>query len=527
MGKKVSQATRVELIGAVRDRYQAAARREKQQILDEFEAVTGYYRKHAIRLLSRKEGGSPRPRPARSRTYDEGVRQAVVVLWEASDRVCGKRLKSLIPTLVSALERHGHLQLDGLVRERVFGASAATLDRLLRPTRDGVRGRKRRARALPAVRRNVPVRTFADWGDPLPGFMEIDLVAHCGERVNGSFLHSLVLTDIASGWTECGPLLVREGRLVVESLARLRNLLPFPLRGIDSDNGTEFMNDPLLEYCQTQGIAFTRSRPYHKNDQAWVEQKNGSVVRRLVGYGRLEGLVAAEALSRLYESSRMFVNFFQPSFRLADKVRHGAKVTKKYHPPATPSARLLACPAVPDDIKDRLRKASDELDPLRLLDQVRATQHALARLAAGDVAGVSIPQSTDLDAFLRGLSTAWKDGEVRPTHRPDPKPARTWRTREDPFETTWPTIRGWLEAQPDRTAKELFQRLLLEQPGAFRSSQLRTLQRRVKAWRQEAARRLVFGETRPESLHAPQSAPAIQNGGASAGTVSSTGGRST
>ncbi|MDI7269326.1 MAG: transposase, partial [Myxococcota bacterium] len=227
-------------------------------MLDEFSAVTGYHRKHAVRLLGENEGRCPASHPARSRIYDEGVRQALVVLWEASDRVCGKRLKPLLPILVSALERHGHLQLEGEVRQRLLGASSATLDRLLRPTRDAVRGRKVRTRALPAVRRNVPVRTFADWGEPLPGFMEIDLVAHCGERVRGSFLHTVTLTDIASGWTECGVLLVREGRLVVESLARLRNLLPFPLRGIDSDNGSEFMNESLLEYCQTQGIAFTR-----------------------------------------------------------------------------------------------------------------------------------------------------------------------------------------------------------------------------------------------------------------------------
>lgn len=501
----------------MRERYLSAARVDKVRILDEFTAVTGYHRKHAIRLLL---GAEPRRADgaclARARLYDEGVRQAVLVLWEAADRVCGKRLKPLIPTLVAALERHGHLQLDDLVRQRVLVASAATLDRLLRSARDAVRGRKARRRALPAVRRKIPVRTFADWGDPPPGFLEVDLVAHCGERVNGSFLHSIVLTDIASGWTECGVLLVREGKLVTEAVARIRNQLPFPLRGIDTDNGSEFMNETLLEYCETQGIAFTRSRPYRKNDQAWVEQKNGSVVRRLVGYGRLEGIAAADALSQLYESSRMFVNFFQPSFRLAEKIRHGSKVTKRYHAPATPCARLLASQAILDEIKDRLRTASEQLDPLRLLERVRAAQHGLARFAAGEVEAATVPKASDLETFLRGLSTAWESGEVRPTHRPDPKPVRAWRTRKDPFETTWPTVLRWLEAAPDRTAKELFERLQNEVPDAFTDSQLRTLQRRVRVWRQAAARQLVFGGSDPIVLNDKQPSEGTENESASA-----------
>ena len=157
----------------------------------------------------------------------------------------------------------------------------------------------------PAVRRRVPVRTFADWHDPEPGFLEVDLVVHCGESMAGSFASTLVLTDIASGWIECIALLVREGSLIVDALERLRVTLPFPLRGIDTDNGSEFINEVLITFCADHGIEFTRSRPYRKNDQAWVEQKNGSVVRRLVGYGRLEGIAAGEALSRLYSASRL------------------------------------------------------------------------------------------------------------------------------------------------------------------------------------------------------------------------------
>ena len=322
----ISLAGRHELVRAVGDRYQGGTPEGKGRILDEFVALTGYHRKHAIRLLSgAPAAGSPLPpRPDRPRLYDEAVRQALIVLWEASDRVCGKRLKPLLPVLLPALERHGHVSLDQGVRARLLLVSAATIDRMLAGPRATMGGRRARPKTTPAVRRRIPVRTCADWHEPAPGFFEVDFVVHCGESMAGSFASTLVLTDIASGWTECVALLVREASLVVDALDRLRGALPFPLRGIDTDNGSEFVNESLITFCTDHAIEFTRSRPYRKNDQAWVEQKNGSVVRRLVGYGRLEGLAAGEALARLYSASRLFVNFFQPSFKLAEKTRVGA-----------------------------------------------------------------------------------------------------------------------------------------------------------------------------------------------------------
>jgi hypothetical protein len=327
--------------------------------------------------------------------------------------------------------------------------------------------------------------------------MEMDLVAHCGNVNRGSYVHSLVLTDIASGWTECVALLVREGTLVADGLERFRTSMPFPLRGIDSDNGSEFINETVLAYCGTHNIEFTRARPHRKNDQAWVEQKNGSIVRRLVGYGRLEGVRAADALARLYAASRLFVNFFQPSFKLAEKIRVGARVKKRYHAPETPCARLLASPIVDEKMKERLRVVLATLDPLRLLDEIRTVQHHLAGLSAGELLHVLPLRDADLDRFLRSLATAWMDGEVRPTHRAGTKPARHWRTREDPFDGVWPQIATWLETEPDRTAKELLERLQAEKPGDFAAGQLRTLQRRVKEWRRLAARRLVFSTPGP------------------------------
>ena len=229
-----------------------------------------------------------------------------------------------MPILVHALERHGHIKLDGTVREKLLAASASTIDRRLAGTRNAARGGMRARAATPRVRRQVPVKTFADWKEPESGFMEADLVAHCGDTIAGSFAYTLTLTDVASGWTECAALVVRDGSLIVEALERLQTTMPLPLRGLDTDNGSEFVNEAVLAYCSSHGIEFTRSRPYHKNDQAWVERKNGSVVRRVVGYGRLEGMASAAALSRLYAASRLFVNFFQPSFKLAEKKRTGA-----------------------------------------------------------------------------------------------------------------------------------------------------------------------------------------------------------
>jgi hypothetical protein len=325
-------------------------------------------------------------------------------------------------------------------------------------------------------------------------------VSHGGESTAGSFVHTLTLTDVASGWTECVALVVRDGALVAAALDQVRTSMPFPLRGFDTDNGGEFMNETVAAYCSVHGIPCTRSRPYHKNDQAWVEQKNGSVVRRLVGYRRLEGLAAAEALSRLYAASRLFVNFFQPSFKLLEKIRVGARVTKRYHPPATPCARLLASSAISDTTKERLREVGASLDPLRLLDEIRSMQHHIAGLTAGGTTHLPPRRHSDLEAFLRGLATAWQDGEVRPTHRTEPKPRRSWRTRVDPFADVWVEIRASLEADPDRTALEILLTLQAQHPGTFPDGQLRTLQRRVKEWRSAKARELVFAH--PDLLRA-------------------------
>jgi hypothetical protein len=421
-------------------------------------------------------------------------------VWEVSDRLCGKRLKEAIPGLMEAMERHGHLQLAAEVRSRLLAVSAATLDRLLAPVRHAGKAGRRKVGVGSLLRNAIAVRTFGDWQDPAPGYFEMDLVAHCGKSVVGSYAHSLVLTDIASGWTECAAMVVREQTLVIQTLEQLRAKLPVPMLGLDVDNDSAFINETLIGYCRQRGLELTRCRAYRKNDQAWIEQKNGAVVRRLVGYGRLEGRPGAAALARLHEVARLHVNFFQPSFKLKAKRREGAKVIKQYHRPATPCERLLASDRVSLECKEHLRRTLAALDPVQLLQAIRQAQQELVALEIGDAAESAAMRSEGLGRFVASLSTAWREGEVRPTHRKRCRGPRTWRTRADPFEAVWPLVEQWLVEQPEVTAKELFGRLQAQGPEAFRAGQLRTLQRRVKHWRRVVAQRLVFGDREPQGV---------------------------
>jgi hypothetical protein len=506
---RVSMATKAELVAAIGGRYRASRRAERTKILDEFVAVTGYHRKHAIRLLRPRIGdGAPVERRIHRR-YGTEVQQALIALWEASDRLCSKRLKPIIPVLLPALEGHGQLAIDETIRALLLTISPATIDRLLTELRVVARGgRRRRAGFSSAVRRTVPVRTFGDWNDPPPGFVEVDFVAHAGTSAAGSFVQTMVLTDIATGWTECLPLVARSGALVIEALAGAMALFPFPLRGVDFDNDGLFMNEPVVTWCREHGLEVTRSRAYRKNDQAWVEQKNGAIVRRLVGYGRLEGLASAQALVRLYAASRLHTNLFQPSFKLKQKTRIGARVIKRYHAPAIPAARALAHPAVSEESKAALRRLQARSDPVPLITEIRAAQAELGeRFDRRGLDGAREPATpVDLKRFATGLRIAWRQGEQRPTHRRPYRRRKPIPPRPSMLDDLNSQMRSWLSEQPGLTAVQILTRLKAMHPDRFTDKQARTVQRAVKRWRAREARRIVIESAAAISAGLPSAA---------------------
>jgi hypothetical protein len=310
------------------------------------------------------------------------VQQALITCWQVANGICSKRLVPYLPELGAVLERQGELRLDGETKRRLLCLSPATADRLLAAERKLAKphglGTTKPGTLL---KDSIPIRTFADWDAVRPGFGEVDLVAHCGDTTQGEYVHSLTLTDVATGWTECLALRNRGQQVVFAALVRARTQLPFPLLGLDSDNGGEFINAHLLRYCQTEQLTFTRSRPYKKNDQAYVEQKNWSIVRHLVGYGRYEGAAACEALGRLYDVLRLYVNFFQPSMKLISKERVDGKVKKRYDAAKTPYQRVLDSPLVSDEVKAALGQEYLSLNPVALLRQLHRAQETLWQLA--------------------------------------------------------------------------------------------------------------------------------------------------
>jgi hypothetical protein len=250
MAGNISMGARREVVSAVAERYRSAGRREKGRILDELRAVTGWHRKHAMRALRAKPPTQAAETVPRKRRYAAAIWDAVAALWETSDRVCGKRLKVMIPALLPALERHGRLTPTREERAQLLAVSAATIDRMLMDVKVvAAGGRRRRVGFYSAIRREVPIRTFNDWGDPPPGFFEIDMVAHGGTSVAGSFIQTLTMTDIATGWTECMPLIARDGSLVVEAMTRAQSLFPWLILGADFDNDSAFMNDVVVPWA--------------------------------------------------------------------------------------------------------------------------------------------------------------------------------------------------------------------------------------------------------------------------------------
>jgi integrase-like protein len=389
---RLTMQQRQAVVAKAASRYQRSSKREKGLILSELVELTDYSRVYARRVLRQhghriKQGkqsllADVRVHSARSRApyYDEQVKTALVKIWRVMDYICGKRLQPALAELVTVLERHNELHCTRLTREKLLQISAATIDRLLRAERRKYELRGQ-ARTKPGtlMKHQIPIRTFAEWDEQQPGFGEIDLVGHDGGVAAGDYCQTLDFTDVATTWTETIAVRNKAQSHVFAAIQKVRKNLPFALLGLDSDNGSEFINDQLLRYCRQEKITFTRSRPYRKNDNCFVEQKNYSIVRRAVGYTRYDTAEQWELLNELYSYLRLYTNFFLPTMKLKSKERVGSKVKKCYDQALTPYQRVLQSPMVGKAAKDRLRARYATLNPAALKRKLERLQQRLAK----------------------------------------------------------------------------------------------------------------------------------------------------
>ena len=393
---RLTMQERKTVTKAMAEQYRRARKKEKGRLLDQFVDATGYDRHYAAWLLQRHgkrvafkpgvvlEGNAQvRARPGRKRRYGEEVVEALKKVWIMMDYLSGKLLAPALPEVVPRLVALRELRITKSVLKQLLAVSAATIDRLLKAER-AKHALKGRTTTKPGtlLKHQIPIRTFSDWDEATPGFLEMDLVGHDGGKVEGDYCFTLDLTDVATGWTELAAVQNKAQKWVFEALQGLRRRLPFTVRGLDSDNGSEFINHHLLAYCQEQQITFTRSRPYRKNDNCYVEQKNWSVVRRHVGYARYDTSDALDLLNALYGLLSDYINFFIPSMKLQEKTRDGAKVRKRYDIAKTPYQRILDSKDVTRAVKDRLRRRYEQLNPAALHRQIQSIQKRLDKLCA-------------------------------------------------------------------------------------------------------------------------------------------------
>ena len=370
MGKHERRA----YLEAIRGRYRKASRDGKTRILDEFCAVCSYHRKYAIRLLGRKRLASTPRRVGRKPRYDHPqLLEALHRIWLASDQLCGKRLKAALPLWLPHYEAE-HGALPKAVRTGLLAASASTLDRLLKTARvahpKGLCGTKPGT----LLKKQIPIRC-EHWDVTQPGFIEADTVAHCGNTLAGDFAWSLTMTDILTGWTECRATWNKGAQGVITQIKAIEAALPFPLKGFDCDNGSEFLNHHLVRYFSghPDQPSFTRSRPYRKNDNAHVEQKNWSQVRHLFGYDRFDNPKLVDLMNDLYANEwSQLQNHFCPTLKLKEKSREGSRYTRRYHPPETPYQRVMNSGSVTDTVKRRLEDLHRDLNPFDLKRRIEA-----------------------------------------------------------------------------------------------------------------------------------------------------------
>lgn len=391
---RLTMNERKKTTAVVAGRYQKARKKDKGLILDEFVKLTGYTRRYAsdvlishgrqLRINERyvlqmdvKKAAS-RKKP---KVYDTAVAKALKEIWYIMDCICGKRLAPALREVVIRLEQFREVRLSEEVRQKLLKISPASIDRLLvkERRRHQIKGRGN-TKPGTLLKNQIPIRTFSDWDEQKPGFVEIDLVGHDGGDSHGDFAQTLDVTDVCTTWTETEVVRNKAQVWVFEALKDIKGRMPFPLLGIDSDSGGEFINNQLFRYCHQEKITFTRSRSYRKNDGCFVEQKNYSVVRRAVGYLRYDTEEELLTLKELYRHLRLYTNFFQPTMKLIKKIRTGSKVTKRYDNPLTPYQRVLARPDVSAQNKRLLKKLYVTLNPAQLKRQITGLQQKLYKL---------------------------------------------------------------------------------------------------------------------------------------------------
>lgn len=348
----MSKRSKRELTKEIHPRYLKAKKAEKVKILDEYTAATGYHRKYAIKLLKHGVKRKGYKKVGRKKKYEGEVVEVLEKIWETCGKICSKRLHPFLPEMLLVMERTGELSSNPETKSLLLSMSRSTIDRCLKNARYSSPKGISTTKPGTLLKKSIPVRTWHEWNDTKPGFVEMDLVAHCGDTAVGPFIYTLTAVDVSTGWTECLAVPNKTQIAVSNAIKAMRLRLPFPLLGIDSDNGTEFINDLLYRYCLEEQITFTRSRPYRKNDQAYVEQKNGSVVRNTVGYDRFETEEDLRLLQLIYEYLHVYVNFFQPVMKLIKKERIDGRTVKVYDQATSPYRRVLASEDV--DLKYRL-----------------------------------------------------------------------------------------------------------------------------------------------------------------------------
>lgn len=367
---------------AIATRYRRADKGGKGRILDELCATTGWHRNHARKALSRVDRPRiVRPRAPRLPKYGPDVIAALVICWAVQGMPAGKRLAPFLGELVATLRRFDELDITDKCAELLVGMSAATIDRRLAPER---KKHQLRGRSLTKpgslLKSQIPIRTWAQWDDASPGFVEIDLVGHEGGNAVGEHAYTLTVTDIATGWTENRSVRNKARKWVIAALEEIEKSMPFPLLGIDSDNGSEFINHHLLAWCETRKITFTRSRPGNSNDGAHVEQKNWAIVRTVVGYHRYDTEAELVLLNKIWVLQSKLTNYFSPQQKLISKVRDGAKVTKKYDVATTPSRRADAHKSVTKAVKTQLAETYTSINPAAVQRQIQALTTELLTL---------------------------------------------------------------------------------------------------------------------------------------------------